>query len=87
LKGDRRVTHHLPQSFSRFTQLRTVLRPVGADIDPIIVASDEGDSTTLRDRLMDEVPLEVEIIGLTPQEQQRVLAAFPGGSRFRLKGV
>ena len=32
-----------------------------------------------------EVPLEVEFVGLTEEEQRRALAAFPGGRRFVLR--
>lgn len=32
-----------------------------------------------------ETVLEVEFVGLTPEEQRRALGAFPGGHRFRLK--
>jgi hypothetical protein len=32
-----------------------------------------------------ETPLEVEFVGLTPSEQRRALASFPGGRRFTLK--
>jgi hypothetical protein len=32
-----------------------------------------------------ELPIEIEFVGLTPAEQQAVLAAFPGGKRFVLK--
>lgn len=32
-----------------------------------------------------ELPLEVEFVGLTPDEQQMALAGFPGGQRFVLK--
>lgn len=52
---------------------------------PVSATTDEGEATPLRDRVLDETPLEVEIIGLTPEEQVRVLAAFPGGRRFRLR--
>lgn len=31
-----------------------------------------------------EAPLSVSFTGLTPEEQLRALAAFPGGKRFRL---
>ena len=33
-----------------------------------------------------EHPLEIEFVGLTPEQQLRALA-FPGGRRFVLKGV
>jgi hypothetical protein len=32
-----------------------------------------------------ETPIEIEFVGLTPEEQQAALAAFPGGKRFVLK--
>jgi hypothetical protein len=31
-----------------------------------------------------EVPLAVEFVGLTPDQQRAALAAFPGGKRFQL---
>ena len=34
----------------------------------------------------DEVPMAISFEGLTPAEQHRVLAAFPGGKRFVLQG-
>jgi hypothetical protein len=34
-----------------------------------------------------EVPLEIEFVGLSEEEQLRALAAFPGGKRFTLKSV
>lgn len=34
-----------------------------------------------------ETLLEVEFVGLTPDEQRMALGNFPGGRRFRLKNV
>jgi hypothetical protein len=32
-----------------------------------------------------EIPIEIEFVGLTPEEQEAALSAFPGGKRFVLK--
>lgn len=79
------MNHHLHQSFAQCSAARRGPRLVrhGGSVP---VRTDEG-VAMLRDSVLEETPMEVEIIGLTPEEQRRVLAAFPGGRRFQLKGV
>ncbi|HEV7718315.1 MAG TPA: hypothetical protein VGO70_04990 [Arsenicitalea sp.] len=33
----------------------------------------------------DEATVQIDFIGLSPDEQQKALASFPGGARFRLR--
>jgi hypothetical protein len=48
--------------------------------------TDEG-HVALGDILAPETPLTVEIVGLSPEAQRALLAGFPGGARFRIKGA
>ncbi|SFZ86166.1 hypothetical protein SAMN02983003_3340 [Devosia enhydra] len=79
------MNHHLHQSFARFSRAKSGPRLIQhAHNHPAL--TDEG-RLALTDSVLDEAPMEVEIIGLTPEEQARVLKAFPGGRRFQLKSA
>ena len=79
------MNHHLHQSFARFSRAKAGPRLVRQD-HGYPAMTDEG-RLALADSVLDEAPMEVEIVGLTPEEQARVLKAFPGGRRFHLKSV